>query len=251
MNPLKYISELEKMSTEQFMQERGTEQYRELNRSQEHREQFKAMLSKRRGNERKREKILEALYSNPRTLEWLKDIEAYRLLRVEQAWISMEIKAGDSGSKSMYEDLDRRRRQYHNKALTAFCRLVEATSSALSNRANKAPSDGSYYVPRTENDGDLYSGPLMIPSEEPDNYGNHAVRMEMTDGMFQFLKFIEETARTDWDITREKVLSRKKDIVQQQENPEIEEIQTKLRRDMRGWGAESPENDDFDLTIFD
>lgn len=240
------------MSTEQFMQERQTEEYRELNRSKEHKEEFMAMLAKRRGDASKREKILEALYSNPDALGWINDMEAYRSLRVKQGWVSMAIREGDRDAKPMYEDLDRQRRGYHNKALTAFCRLVEATSSKLSNRANQAPRDGSYYIPR--NESDLYSGPLMIPYEEPDGYGNHAVRMEMTDGMFQLLKFIEETHRSDWDIARQKVLARKRNVVKQQgaPEPEIEDIQRTLRSNMRAWGVDdSPEIDDFGLDIYD
>lgn len=253
-----FIERLERMSEEQFQEARMTEEYRNLVTDPNAKNAMMAMLGRRRDNERKREKILEALYSNPQALGWIKDMENYRGLRIHQAWVSIAIGEGqrDASTRAVYEDLDRQRRTLHNKALTAFCRLVESTSPYGSNRSNVNPNDGSYFTLREARNGDLYEGPLMIPYEEENNYGKHEVRDAMTTGMFKFLKFIAETPRGDWDMLRDKVIDRAKASgrknIDPSKLPNIGDLQTDLRRTPQQYGmSEAPETDEFSTDLFD
>lgn len=253
MDYRKFLDKLEGMSHEEFQEIKKTDDYRALNREPSVKEEFMAVLSKRRSNDRKRERLLEVLYRDPKVLEWIKDIENYRTLRIEQAWVSIAIRGGenDGATKSTYESLDRQRRSCHNKALGAFCRLVEKTSPIASSRTNIPPKDGSSFIARDELEGDLYDGPLMIPYEEANQYGDPSVRNEMTTGMFGFLKLIEQTPRSDWDRARERVLARIT-IDPSVKIPDITEVQGNLNRVIRGFGMyESPDKDDFSTDLFD
>lgn len=252
-----FIMRLERMSEEQFQEAKKTDEYRDANTDPSARAAMGAMLRNRRINERKREKILEALYGNPQALGWINDMENYRSLRIHQAWVSIAIREGESGAKPLYEELDKQRRTRHNKALAAFCRLVESTSPYGSNRSNTQPNDNVYFKLREEINGDLYEGPLMIPYEEANGYGNPEIREAMTDGMFQFLKFIAETPRSDWDMLRGKVIDRlnasgKTTIDSNTKLPDIGELQADLRRTPIKYGMkEAPVNDGFSTDLFE
>lgn len=249
-----YIEKLKRMSEEDFQKEKNTDKYKEANKDPKLKEEMKSLFAKRRVDRMKREKILEALYGNSNALGWIKDMENYRALRIEQAWISIAIGDGqrDAATRALYEDLDRRRRTLHNKALTGFCKLVEETAP-FSNRANVAQDETSYFRARDVSEGDIYDGPLMIPYDEPNGYGNHNVRDSMTTGMFQFLKFIEETPRNDWDIIRDRVMDKiKYRIDPNAKLPDIVELQDEIRRTPRRYGmSESPDKDEFSTDLFD
>lgn len=251
MNYRKFMDRIEKMSYDEYQEIRETEQYKALNRDPSVKQEFMKVLSNRKSNELKRERLLLALYRDPSVFEWIRDIESYRTLRIEQAWISIAIKGGenDSATKASYESLDRQRRTLHNRALTSFCKLIENTSPP-SSRDNTPPENGFSYIVRDEKIGDLYDGPLMIPSEEADKYGNPVVRDAMTTGMFQLLKLIEQTPRSDWDRARESVLARI--VADSKKIPDITEIQADLNRTVRGYGMlDSPDKDDFSTDLFD
>ena len=251
-------STAERMSEEDFQKEKNTDEYKYVNGDSKFKEEMKDLFARRRVDRMKREKILEALYGNAEALGWIKDMENYRALRIEQAWISIAIGDGqrDAATRALYEDLDRRRRTLHNKALAGFCKLVEETAP-FSNRANAPQNDNRYFEPREESRGDFYTGPLMIPYDEPNGYGNHNVRDAMTTGMFQFLKFIEETPRTDWDMLRGHVLAKvrassRRNIPPDDKLPDIGELQDEIRRTPRRYGmSESPDKDEFSTELFD
>ncbi len=252
MDYKKLMDKIEKMSFDEFQELRKTPEYRALNSEPTVKEEFMSVLAKRNSNDLKREKILKALYEKPEVLEWIKDIQAYRTLRIEQAWLSIAIREGenDDGNKSFWSSLDKRRRQVHNKALSAFCKLVESTSP-FSRRDNVAPQDDSLFLVRDEGKGDLYDGPLMIHYEEANKYGNPVVRDAMTTGMFQLLKLIEQTARSDWDRARSRVLNRKT-IDPTTKLIDVLDIQGELRRETKGFGmSEAPGEDDFGIDLFD
>lgn len=249
---LVYLSRLKDMSYEQFAEEEKSDMYIEISKDISMRKEFMEMRKSRMANKFKRERVLEALYSSPVTLEWINNIQKYRELRIEQAWISIALRDGekDLATKSSWEMLDKKRRSVHNQALKSFCKLIEKTSPNT-NRDNMPPSDGSLYLPRNEKMGDIYDGPLMIPEEEPDKYGPRDVREAMTKGMFRFLKLIEETHRSDWDIDRKNVMERLA-INMDAKLPDIMEIQADLKRIIRGFGmSESPVEDEFSTNLFD
>ena len=214
------------------------------------RKEFKEMRRGRISDGFKRERLLEALYTAPIVLEWLTDIQAYRDLRSEQAWVSIAMRGGDDNARSSWQRLDKERRMKHNKALKAFCKLVEKTSPGCT-RDNRAPDGETFFIARDEKSGDLYDGPLMIPEEEKNGYGQPVERDSMTDGMFQLLKLIELTPRSDWDLARNSVFERI-NIDPSAKVPDIIEIQDALRKSTRGWGLSEPlDRDNFDTNRFD
>lgn len=243
-----FIERLRWMPSEQFQELKKTEEYRALITDSEVKGQLQAMLAERRSKERKRIKLLDVLYTSPETLEWIKDIQAYRDLRCLQVILAQDL--SDSDNKLWWSSLDKSRRDYHNKALTAFCRMT-MRASPESNRSNTPVIPGSSFGVRDDAEGDLYAGPLMIPYEEVNSYGDHDVRDSMTTGMFQLLILIEETARSDWEIAKNKAFERiqLRGVVVDKENvPDINEIQMDLIRSRRSCGAKggSPTRDDFD-----
>lgn len=251
MNYKAFMERIERMSDAEFQEVRKTDEYRALNRDPSVREEFLNVLKKRRSNDRKRWRILEAVYENPIVFEWIKDMENYRDLRIKQAWLSIAIREGNKDERTYYAELDQQRRGMHNRALAAFCRLVESTSLPGTTRDNLPPKDNLPFITRDEQLGDLYEGPLMIPSEEPDKYGNHVVRQEMTTGMFQFLKLIEQTPRGDWDIARKKVIEKIKNDPEEK-IPQMRNVQIELQRTVRAFGmSDSPDKDEFSTDLFD
>lgn len=246
-----YLKRLRNMSIDEYDAEMNKEEYNAIKNDPAVRKEFKEMRAARMTDSFKRERLLDALYTFPTVLEYLTNIQSYRDLRSEQAWISIAIKEGenDSYTKSTYQALDKKRRQVHNRALKSFCKLIEITSPGCT-RDNMSQGE-SFFMPRDETKGDLYDGSLMIPEEEPDGYGPAPVRNEMTTGMFQLLKFIELTPRGDWDKARTVVLERL-NITKSTQLPDIEEFQAGLKKMTRGFGLEEPlEEDDFGIDKFD
>ena len=244
----KFIERLQWMSQEKFQEVKKTDEYRALITDPEVKGQLQSMLANRRAKERKRVKFLETLYTTSEAMNWVKDIQDYRDLRVLQIVLGDDL--ADNDNKLWFSSLDKGRRECHNRALTAFCRLVLKTSPGT-NRSNTPTIEGSSFGVRDESEGDLFAGPLMIPYEEANNYGTHDVRDAMTTGMFQFLILIEETDRSDWDIARGKALERISMMgktVDEQKIPDIKQIQQDLISSRRARGAKraSPTKDDFD-----
>ena len=98
---------------------------------------------------------------------------------------------------------------------------------------------------------DLYDGPLMIPKDEPNGYGQPYERLAMTNAMFQMLKLIELTPRSDWDKPRENALNKLK-LSLDTKVPNITELQDNLVRMTRGWGMDDPPDvDEFSTDLFD
>lgn len=246
----KYLERLRGMSAEQYEAETQTDSYKKIMGDLSVRKEFKEMRRGRISDGFKRERLLEALYTAPIVLEWLTDIQAYRDLRSEQAWVSIAMRGGDDNARSSWQRLDKERRMKHNKALKAFCKLVEKTSPGCT-RDNRAPDGETFFIARDEKSGDLYDGPLMIPEEEKNGYGQPVERDSMTTGMFQLLKLIELTPKSDWDKARENTFE-KLGLSIDAKVPDIIAIQDGLRRMTRGWGMDAPpDKDDFSTDLFD
>ena len=248
-NKKRFIERLRWMSHEEFQEIKKTDQYRAINSDPEMKDELRAMFTERMSSDRKRVKLLETLYTSPGdTMEWIKNIQAYRDLRCLQVILCDDL--SDNDNKLWFSSLDKGRRDCHNKALASFCRLV-MKSSPDSNRSNTPVIPGSSFGIRDEGNGDLYAGPLMIPYEEENNYGTHDVRDAMTTGMFQFLILMEETARSDWDRAKERALEMlaiKGKTVDREKLPDVKLIQRDLISSRRSHGAKSasPAKDDFD-----
>lgn len=249
-NQAKYLERLRWMSEERFEAETQTDAYKAISSDPSVKKEFREMTGNRIADTLKREKLLEALYSSPEALDWLAKIQAYRALRCEQAWVSIAMRdEGKGGNSSVYyQDLDKERRPKHNEALEAFCKLVEK-ATPYGTRDNRPPADGRTFMPRGKYD--LYDGPLMNPKDEPNGYGEPYERLAMTNAMFQMLKLIELTPRSDWDKPRENILNKLK-LSLDTKVPSITELQDNLVRMTRGWGMDAPPDvDEFSTDLFD
>lgn len=249
-NQAKYLERLRWMSKEQFEAEMQTDAYKEISSDSAAKKEFIKMNKQRIADTFKREKLLEALYSSPDVFNWLANIQAYRNLRCEQAWVSIAMREeGRNGNASVIHiDLDKRRRATHNEALSSFCKLVEKTAP-YSNRNNRHVDNETSFIARGRYD--LYDGQLMNPKEEKNGYGEPVTRDAMTTAMFQMLKLIELTPKSDWDKSREVVLN-KLGLSLETEVSSIMQIHDNLAKTTRGWGMDSPPDvDDFDTSLFD
>ena len=120
----RYLERLRGMSAEQYEVETQTDSYKKIMSDLSVRKEFKEMRSGRISDGFKRERLLEARYTAPTVLDWVTDMQAYRDLRSEQAWVSIAMRGGDDNARALYQRLDKERRPKHNKALKAFCRAL-------------------------------------------------------------------------------------------------------------------------------
>ena len=143
---------------------------------------------------RQMEILVKVLYLHPELLDNIKKIMDYRKLRIEQVLYPNLIEEArqDANSGELKIDLmrqrvislDRKRREYHNTALGNFYGIVRAVSYS-----DLPP---------------IYTGKIMDISKQPDHYGDHRVREEMTDGMLGLLYNIEDTSINELNIGKEK-----------------------------------------------
>ncbi len=134
--------------------------------------------------------IRQLLIKDPSMLDNLNNILKYRELRVEQCLIAEWIQEARENTgegwfkidkmQERSQTLDKERRACHNKALAGFYRIVEAQKNK--NIVNVA-----------------YSGDIMNPFDEQDNYGMHTVREKMTDAFLDTLYAIESSNASELD----------------------------------------------------
>lgn len=162
--------------------------------------------------------IRELLLKDPDMLEHLNNMLKYRELRVEQClipiWIDEALESRDDGyfkvdvMREKAVTLDKKRRQYHNKALSGFYRIIEAQKDkGIANIA--------------------YSGRVMNPLDYDDNYGIDSVREKMTDAFLDTLYAIEDSNAAELD-DRDKVFT---------------DFKNASTRSVRSWGATIKEDD--------
>ena len=210
---LKYIERLRNMSVQAFETEKKSPQYRELvhDKDLEVKKAYQSMFSGRMSDMRKREKILEVMYTSPDLIfECIKNIQEYRTAKYKHKIKMFAFKDMEKDKFVIQEiqEFDQARRNAHDKALSSFCRLVLATSPG-SNKKNTEIEDGYIYTVRADSNGDLYTGELMNPLETGVGELPSLIRSSMTDGMLKgFLVFLEKTYSSDWEKSRHKVLDK-------------------------------------------
>lgn len=211
---LKYIERLRNMSVKAFEIEKKSPRYIELiqNKDSEVKKACQSMFTGRMSDMKKREKILELMYTSPDLLfETIQKIQTYRTAKYKH---KIKMAAFHEMDKDKYviqemQQFDHERRNAHNEALSSFCRLVLATSPGSNKKNTEFDENGINYAVRTEENGDLYTGELMNPLGKGVQELPSLIRASMTDGMIKgFLCFLERTYSGDWEKSRSKVLDR-------------------------------------------
>lgn len=210
---LDYIDRLRRMSGKAFAEAKTTPEYKEVVQDKDPtvKEAYKKMFSGRISDSRKREKILELMYTSPDMLfECIRNIQEYRRAKNKH---KLKMVAFQEMEKDRYviqemQEFDQARRDAHNNALASFCRVVVATSP---NSYESNPDvKGSYlYTAGFDPGSDLYTDELRNPLANGASELPSLIRSSMTDGMIKgFLGFLEKTYGSDWEISRAKVLER-------------------------------------------
>lgn len=173
---------------------------------------------------RKMESLVVLLNKYPDMLGNIKALIDYRSLRIEQrvyADMLQDAREGRYGSlykrdimESKLEDIDRRRRRVHNKALSNFCGLMRQFTNAG-------------MVP-------IYDDELMDPSKEKDGYGDHIKRLKMTDGMLGLLANIEDLSINELNLDTDEYKAGL---------GTFKEIYATLGKQTRDWGGRIVEDD--------
>ena len=177
------------------------------------------------------EGVIKALQDSPdSTMSCMKRMMQYRDLRTKQAWVSEllhHIKTHhDPELENINPDflkddlvrIDKSRRGIHNDTLSSFCNFINSQKKAGNSR--------------------IYRGNLMDPLKEPDHYGDHRVRQEMTDGILSILYDIEEMNLKDIFLDR---------MNQEYGSSSVEslrELSKNLRSQSRSYGAREPLKED-------
>ncbi len=139
--------------------------------------------------------LVELLHKRPELLENIKTFIDYRRLRIEQVLLPDMIEKAENDYENssflniemMRErvyNLDKQRREKHNKALSNFCGLMREFEN--------------FGIPP------IYVGEIMDPSKEKDKYGSHYIRGKMTDSMLYILSTIEDININELRIDTEK-----------------------------------------------